>query len=81
MTEEEIKAAILAEIDNIAPGSIPNDLDPESDMRETMDLDSMDMLNLLAALHKRLGVDVPEADAPKLVTLNGAVTYLATRLA
>jgi len=81
MTRDDIQKVILEEIDNIAPGSVPENLDPAADMREAMDLDSMDMLNLLIALHGRLGVDIPEADQGKLVTLGGALEYLEARLA
>jgi len=81
MTREDIQKVILEEIDNIAPGSVPANLDPAADMREAMDLDSMDMLNLLIALHGRLGVDIPEVDQGKLVTLGGALDYLEARLA
>jgi acyl carrier protein len=80
MTRDEIKQAILEEIDAIAPGAIPADLDEAADLRERGDLDSMDMLNLLAALHRRLGVEVPDADQARFVTLKGGVDYLAARL-
>jgi len=80
MTRDEIKAVILEEIDNIAPGSVPPKFDETADMREIMDLDSMDMLNLLEAIHKRLDVEVPDTDQAKLVTLKGAVDYLGARL-
>lgn len=80
MTRAEIKALILDEIDNIAPGAVPASIDEAADMREVMDLDSMDMLNLVAALHQRLGVDIPEADVGRLVTLGGAIAYLSARL-
>ena len=80
MSRDEIKKIILEEIDNIAPGSVPADLDPERDLREAMDLDSMDMLNLLTALHARLGVNIPDADNAKLATLKGALDYLETRV-
>jgi acyl carrier protein len=48
-------------------------------MREALDLDSMDFNNLIIALHKRTGIDVPESDYSKLFTLGGAVGYLAKR--
>jgi hypothetical protein len=48
--------------------------------RQEFDLDAMDFLNFVIALHASLNVDVPEADYPKLATLNGAVEYLADRL-
>jgi acyl carrier protein len=40
----------------------------------------MDFLNFVIAVHHRLGIDIPELDYPKLVTLDGAVTYLTARL-
>lgn len=79
-TTSEIETAILDEIDAIAPGCIPDGLDRSADMRDEMDLDSMDILNLVAALHERLGVDIPEADLDQVVTLAGAVAYIDARM-
>ena len=45
-----------------------------------IDIDSMDFLNFITAIHKRLGIDIPEIDYPKLITLNGAVAYLTAHL-
>ena len=39
----------------------------------------MDFLNFITAIHHRLGIDIPEINYPKLVSLNGAVTYLTAR--
>ena len=51
-------------------------VDPAADLREALDIDSMDFLNFITAIHHRLGIDIPEINYPKLVSLNGAVTYL-----
>jgi acyl carrier protein len=80
MTRDEIRAAVLEELSNIAPEVELEKVDPDADLREAIDLDSMDVLNLLIALHERLAIDIPEAEAKRLVTLNGAVDYLAARL-
>ena len=40
----------------------------------------MDFLNFITAVHHRLGVDIPELDYPKLITVNGAVAYLENKL-
>ena len=40
----------------------------------------MDFLNFITALHKRLGAAIPEADYPKLFTIDDAVDYLASKL-
>ena len=64
------------ELGNIAPEMDLRTIDPAADLREALDIDSMDFLNFVIAVHHRLGVDIPELDYPKLVTLDGAVGYL-----
>jgi acyl carrier protein len=49
-------------------------------LREQVDLDSMDWLNVIVGFHERFGVDIPEADYDKLTTLDAIVAYLAGRL-
>ena len=49
---------------------------PNDHLQDDLEIDSMDFLNLVAALHKRFGVDIPEADYPKIATLALAVAYL-----
>ena len=77
MTREELRAAIIEEIGNIAPEADAAGVAENADLREALDLDSMDIFNLVVALSKRLGVDIPDADAGRLVTLRGATDYLA----
>jgi acyl carrier protein len=81
MSDLDIRAAILEELGNIAPEADLATIDPTTDLREALDIDSMDFLNLVIALHRRLGVDIPEIDYPKLVTLDGAMTYLRAKMA
>jgi acyl carrier protein len=80
MSDDEIKALVLKEIRKIAPEAELDQIDPDTDLREQIDLDSMDILNLAIAIHERTGVDIPEADYPKMVTLGGAVAYLRPRI-
>ncbi|HKK31170.1 MAG TPA: acyl carrier protein [Alphaproteobacteria bacterium] len=80
MTEDEIKAVLFEEITAVAPDADPAVVPEEADIRDALDLDSMDMLNVVAALHDRLGVEIPEADAPAFFTIAGGVQYLASRL-
>ena len=80
MNDLEIRKAIKEELNNIAPEVDLATIDPAGDLRETLDIDSMDFLNFITAIHHHLGVDIPELDYPKLVTLDGAVAYLAARL-
>ncbi len=81
MNETEIRAIFLEELSNIAPEMNLQRLDASADLREALDIDSMDFLNLVTALHRRLGVDIPELDYPNLVTLDGALRYPTARLA
>jgi len=76
MNKSDIRTAVLEELGNIAPEADLGALDPKADMRTALDIDSMDLLNFVTAIHHRLGIDVPELDYPKLITLAGAIDYL-----
>ncbi len=80
MTDDEIKALVLRELKKIAPEAETGEIDPAVDLREQIDLDSMDVLNLAIAIHETTGVDIPESDYPQMTTLDRAVTYLRPRI-
>jgi acyl carrier protein len=80
MNDIDIRKVVEEELNNIAPEVDMATVDPAADLREAIDIDSMDFLNFITAIHHRLGIDIPEIDYPKLVTLDGAVTYLAAHL-
>lgn len=80
MSDDELRALILREVGNIAPEIELDQIDPASNLREQVDLDSMDMLNLLVAIHGATGVDIPEADYAKMASVDDAVAYLRTRV-
>ena len=77
MTRDEIRAAVLETLAEIAPEVDPAAVLPDVDLRDQLDIDSMDFLNFVIALHERLGVDIPERDYPKLGTLDAIVDYVA----
>ncbi len=80
MNEDEIRKILQEELANIAPEADLQKLNPSADLREALDIDSIDFLNLVTAIHHRLGIDVPELDYPMLFTLDGAVSYAASKL-
>jgi acyl carrier protein len=80
LTDNEIKSLVVRELKKLAPEVDADQIDPGADLREQIDLDSMDLLNLMIAIHEATGVDIPEADYPRLATLNGCVAYLRTRI-
>ncbi len=81
MNASDIRKVVDEEINNIAPEVDMASVDAKADLREAVDIDSMDFLNFITAVHHRLGIDIPEIDYPKLITLDGAVAYIAARLA
>lgn len=80
MNVSESRAIVIEEIEKIAPDVAPVSIGDDEDVREALDLDSMDIFNLIAALHQRLGVDIPDADAAKFVTIGTAAEWLAEHL-
>jgi acyl carrier protein len=76
----DVRAIVQEALGNIAPEIDIGTVDPSADLREVLDIDSMDFLNFVTAMHQRLGIDVPEIDYPKLATLDGAVAYLEAKL-
>ena len=81
MTKDEIKDAILEIIEDINPDEDTSNVEPDKNLREQFDLDSMDFLDIVMELRKRYGVEVPEADYMELATLNSCINYLEPKLA
>ncbi|MDP2795008.1 MAG: acyl carrier protein [Sulfurisoma sp.] len=79
MNDAEIRAVALATLLSIAPEVEADQLRHDRPLRSQVDLDSMDWLNFLLGLNKRLKVEIPEADYQKLVTLDDVVSYLKAK--
>jgi acyl carrier protein len=77
LTTDALRSAVLEALLDVAPDVDPSTLDAARPFRDQFDFDSMDQLNFVVGLHKRLGVDVPEADYTQLATLAGCVDYLS----
>jgi acyl carrier protein len=80
VTPEELKPQVLGILATIAPELEPGELRSDKALRSQVDLDSMDWLNFLVALHERLKVEIPESDYAKLVTLDDLLAYLGKRI-
>ena len=80
MNDAELRTVVCSALGEIAPeadlASLPND----ADLHEELELDSMDFLNFVTALHEQTGVDVPERDYPYLASLDGCVGSFSRRL-
>jgi acyl carrier protein len=80
VTESEVRQIVRQALSKVAPEVDLNAIDPAKDLRDQMDIDSVDFLNFVISLHKELGIEIPDADVPKLGTLNGCATYLQSRM-
>ena len=80
MTNDEIRSLLLQLIGDIAPEADPSSVADDADIREAFDLDFMDFANLVVAIHKRTGANIPEVDYRKLFTLGGAIAYVGKAL-
>jgi acyl carrier protein len=76
----DIQKLVQEELNNIAPEVDMATVDPKADLREAIDIDSMDFLNFITAIHRRLALDISEEDYAKLITLDGATAYIAAKL-
>ena len=81
MTRDDIRNTLIDALASVAPEADFEALKPERPLRDQLDIDSFDFLNVILRLHEKLGVDIPEADYSKLATLASALNYLAARLA
>jgi acyl carrier protein len=81
MTNDEIKQVVLDIIADIAPDEDISNVKPDVRLRDQLQLDSMDFLDIVMELRKQHGIEVPEADYPQLASLDSCAEYLAPKFA
>lgn len=81
MTADEVKKVVIDIIADVAPDEEVDGINPEQSLRDQLDLDSMDFLDIVMELRKRHQVEVPSEDYPRLATLNSCVEYLQPKMA
>jgi acyl carrier protein len=79
MTPNEIRNTVLRLLCTVAPEADPTALKPDVGFRDQIDIDSMDYLNFIIALHKEFRIEIPEKDYPQLASLNGCIHYVSAR--
>ncbi len=80
MNASELKSQVLSILGDIAPEADLSRIASDRSLRDQIDIDSMDFLNFIIALHQQLQVAIPEADYPQLATLDGCLRYLTAAL-
>lgn len=79
MTRDEIKEGVLRALSDVAPEADSAALRFDYDLRDQLDIDSMDSLNFAIGIHEQLGVDIPEADWARLYTLDEVIEYVLAK--
>jgi acyl carrier protein len=80
MDEAKIRSAIFAILTDIAPEvSSPDELDSASNLREQVDLDSMDFLNLVTGIASQFQIEISEQDYGRLVSFDDLVAYVSAK--
>ncbi|MBA1147541.1 acyl carrier protein [Ectothiorhodospiraceae bacterium WFHF3C12] len=74
---DTLDEAVTAALEEVAPDVDVSSLDPHRNLRDQVELDSVDFLNFVTALERRLDLRIPEGDYPKLSSLEGCRRYLA----
>lgn len=80
LLQDDLKQTVLRLLGEIAPEADLAAVNPDVSFRDQLDIDSIDFLNFVVALHKQFQIDVPESDYPELVTIEGCVRYLQRKL-
>ncbi|ATG74143.1 hypothetical protein AN401_09995 [Zobellella denitrificans] len=75
--KQALTELVCRHIRDIAPDADTAQLDPGEDMRDALDLDSMDFLRLVEALGRELEIHIPEADFASITQLSQMVDYLS----
>ncbi|PWU04355.1 MAG: acyl carrier protein [Verrucomicrobia bacterium] len=79
MTHQKVKEIITEIISNIAPDEDLTHLKSDVPLRDQLELDSMDFLDIVMELRKKHNIEVPEADYPRLASLDSCAEYLTPK--
>ena len=80
MTSEDLRSTLLKCLYDVAPDVAEEKIEDDMDLRDELDLDSMDILRWVQGIHKAVGVEIPEEDYGEIATLGDAVSYVRARI-
>lgn len=81
MDPNEIRTKLLSLLTGVAPDIEPESVDPERDLRDQFDFDSMDALHFAAAVSEAFGIEIAETEYSRLASLRAAGEFVQERLA
>ena len=80
MIKQQVKDIIVGIIEMVAPDADLSNLKSDVGLRDQLDMDSMDFLDIVMELRKRYQIEVPKEDYPMLATLDSCISYLTPKL-
>jgi acyl carrier protein len=78
MNSQQARETIFRVLGEIAPEVVPSTVDDSLDLTEQLDLDSMDYLNWMLGINEATGIEIPQRDVSRFLTIEGAVDYLVS---
>jgi len=81
MTPDQAETAITEALGQVTPGSDIDALPADADVRDTLELDSLDFLRFVEILSERTAERIDEDDYPQLATIASAIKFLTGRSA
>jgi acyl carrier protein len=68
---------IIVELLEVEPEAVT----PDASFRETLEADSLDLVELLMAFEDEFGSAIPDEDVKQIITVGNAVEYIQKRMA
>jgi acyl carrier protein len=78
LNEKQLISKILESLVEVAPEISPNEINPSINFRDQFEIDSIDYLNFILTLEKKLNIKIPDLDYPKLSSQAGCISYLSS---
>ncbi len=78
MNEENLISKIVESLVEVAPEISPDEINPSVNFRDQFEIDSIDYLNFILTLEKKLEIKIPELDYPRLSSQTGCISYLSS---
>jgi acyl carrier protein len=73
--EERVKKIIAEQL-----GVEEEEITPESSFVEDLGADSLDTVELVMAFEEEFGIEIPDEDAEKILTVQNSVDYIKERI-
>ena len=80
MTPQDVRQVVIDILEDVALDEDLSTIDDQKPLRDQLDLDSMDFLDIVMELKKRHKVEVPQEDYPELASMQSCMDYLTPKM-